>query len=50
MAFAGEWSNILTAETSICCDILRTDLEGEVVQNCPKAENFSAYFSQGLQE
>jgi hypothetical protein len=44
MTFAGESSDILTSKTSIFCDILWTDIDNGVVQNCPETENFSAYF------
>jgi hypothetical protein len=50
VTFAGGSSNILTSETDMCCDILQTDISNGVVQNCPKAENFSVYSWQKVQE
>jgi hypothetical protein len=50
IVFADGSSGILTSETSICCDILCTDINDGVVQICPRAENFSAYFWRRFQE
>jgi len=50
MTFAGGSSGILTSETNIYCDILCTDINNGVVQICPRAENFSAYFWRKLKE